>query len=229
MQRNPYWQWFVSGIHGWFSSTYSFGRQAATYGVIYLWWESNIWLYLPHEIVISLEHWSIWFILKNTKNAHQLLLSHIVSVWSFIALLWIQTYISPPVHIVRPTCPFLMSCALLNVIIFTIHPFFYSTPDGKVYSTCNMPGLINVLWMSWTCTTTVHIHSFIHSFRSCCNLSELSIKSLLSHSLPPLYSCHQTITLVLHPFSSLLPPPSKTLVFPLMKPKVSSSKAPETT
>lgn len=58
-------------------------------------------------------------------------------------------------------------------------------------------------------------------------LCAFSIKPLLSHLLPPatpslpFSSCLQTTTLVLHPYSSLLPPPSKTLVLPLMKPKVS--------
>lgn len=86
-----------------------------------------------------------------------------------------------------------------------------------------MPGLMDVL--SWKVTARV-THPLIHSGHVVI-LCAFSIKPLLSHLLPPatpslpFSSCLQTTTLVLHPYSSLLPPPSKTLVLPLMKPKVS--------
>ena len=122
-------------------------------------------------------------------------------------------HISPPAHFVWPTCLFL-SYALLNVIICsTIQPFYFHPPsDGLVYPSCKFHV---VIWVSYPLN-----HLFL----------AVSLSSCQPPSPPPvlLSSWHQTITLVLHPYSSLLPPPSKTLVLPLMKPKVSSTEAPET-
>lgn len=103
-----------------------------------------------------------------------------VIVWSFIALLWSQTHISLPV---MPTCLFLITCALLNVIICTtIHPFFFFFLNSWWAGLLNLRACL--VWLvlcviSWQYTT-------LHSFGSCCNLSKLTITSLLSHARSPL-------------------------------------------
>ena len=119
-------------------------------------------------------------------------------VQTFIALLWIQPA-TPLLCILIHTLP------LLPWIIHTI-----------ILKAC-LIGLVFFFELKG-CVCS------IHSFGLCCTVSELPLESLLSHCLSTSTpsSCHQTITLVLHPFSSLPPPPSQTLVLPHMKPKVSS-------
>lgn len=93
------------------------------------------------------------------------------------------THISLPVHCVWPTCFFLMSVMLCWMWLFAPpSTHFYPTPDGQVYPTCKHAWFDGcfVKMENWS------RHTSIHSFRSCCNLSELSIKSILSPSLPPL-------------------------------------------
>lgn len=166
-------------------------------------------------ILVSLEHWNPWFVLETTGEAHQLFFCLIdCQCLIFHRPLVDAAHISPPVQFVWPTCLFL-SYALLNVIICsTIQPFYFHPPsDGLVYPSCKFHV---VIWVSYPLN-----HLFLAVSLSSCQ-----------PPLPPpvlLSSWHQTITLVLHPYSSLLPPPSKTLVPPLMKPKVSSTEAPETT
>lgn len=144
------------------------------------------------------------------------------------------THISPPVHFVWPTClfPYVLCFAELWIFAppsthFFIY-FFYPTPDGRIYP------IYKHAWLNWCWAENAQLqYTSIHSGHVVIWVS-YPLNHIFSHSLPPstpspLSSCHQTITLVLLPYSSLLPPPSKTLVLPLMKPKVSSSEAPETT
>lgn len=157
-------------------------------------------------ILISLKHCYLWFILATPGQAppavflpyFQFTILHCPPVDT--------THISPPVHIVWHTSLCLLLC--VNWIICTTN-----------LQAC-LVGLTFCFWAG-------NLHNYsIHSIGSCCNLREHPLNHFfltVSHPpLLPLSSCHQTITLVLHPFSSLLPPPSKTLVLPHMKPKVSS-------
>lgn len=134
-------------------------------------------------------------------------------------------------HLLCVLCdPLASSNALLNVVYSHHHP------PNSWWASLPILHACPVWWMSpaWAGASQPQFTS-IHPSGSCCNLSELSIKTplfSLTHFLPPspplplpLPSCHQTITLVLHPYSSLLPPPSKTPAPPLMKPKVSYTEA----
>lgn len=89
------------------------------------------------------------------------------------------TRIPPPVHFVWPPRLFLTSYALLNVIICTtIHPFYLRTSrwaGSHDLQAC----LVWLMFSVWA--ENYKIHPFIHSYY---NLSELSMKSLLSHFLP---------------------------------------------
>lgn len=141
----------------------------------------------------SLKHWYLWFSIDTTGKAHQLFFCLTASVRPTIALLWIQ-----------PTSHFL--CIFFNTLPNFL---FFAKLDYMRHQTASMLRWINVFELK------MYNHS-IHSVRYSFYLT------VSRPPPPPLSSCHQTITLVLHPFSSLLPPPSKMLVLPHMKPKVSS-------
>lgn len=110
-------------------------------------------------ILVSLEHWNPWFVLETTGEAHQL----------FFLPYWLSVFDFP-----SPSCgcsPHLASCA-----ICVTHLPFPVLRFAKCDNLLHHPTILFPPTLWWPSLPKLQI--------SCCNLSELSIKSPLSRCLP---------------------------------------------
>lgn len=205
--------------------------------LFFLWLSQDLWLHNCHGQFSKCSNPQALFICRLPEMVRGHLLQHslVINLWKELNLslqplheimmafirsslkhwyLWFSIDTAGKAHQLYdpplPSCgynPHLTSCAY-SLTCFLISLFFAKL-DYLHHQTASMLHWINVFELKMY---NYSIHSVRYSF----------YLTVSRPPPPPLSSCHQTITLVLHPYSSLLPPPSKMLVLPHMKPKVSS-------